>query len=196
MQCTLRFLLENTEPARAGAPPLPPRFEASLELQPPDMVFVPSLEPDSASGFAALIDSLLADVYKQSTLVKRLAAHKGIEHYQNDMDEREELHQQKQELVDRVQHVMAKANEYRGTFETYSYLWVDDMKEFMRQFLLFGHVLTPEELLGTTEDQIAKKPPSLDQFKEQIDTYEKLYAEVEKAESQAVFDQWFRVDIK
>lgn len=112
------------------------------------------------------------------------------------MEEREELHQLRHIIIERIQHAMTKGNEYRSTFEQYCYLWIDDMQEFMRQFVLFGHVLTSDELAGTTEDQVPRKPPTLEQYREQIDLYEKLYAEVEKIESSMVIDQWFRIDIK
>ena len=50
------------------------------------------------------------------------------------------------EINDRLQHVIAKAHEYQRSFDRYAYLWTDDRKEFMRPFLLYGHVLTPEEI--------------------------------------------------
>ena len=36
--------------------------------------------------------------------------------------------------------------EFCNSYENYAYLWVDDRGEFLRQFLLYGHVLTPEEV--------------------------------------------------
>ena len=69
--------------------------------------------------------------------------------------------------------------EYRNSYENYAYLWVDDRREFLRQFLLYGHVLTAEEIEAAGEEGVAKTPPTLDQFKQQVDTYEKIYNEVE-----------------
>lgn len=70
----------------------------------------------------------------------------------------------KQELTDRINMILNKSNDYKDSFNKYAYLWVDDRKEFMRQFLLYNHVLTPEEIeMGVTES-----PPTLDQFKEQV----------------------------
>ena len=62
----------------------------------------------------------------------------------------------------------------------YSYLWVDDRQEFLRQFLQYGHVLTAEEIEGAGDEGVAPSPPTLAQFKEQVDTYEMLYEEVEQ----------------
>ena len=70
--------------------------------------------------------------------------------------------------------------EYRNSFENYAYLWVDDRQEFLRQFLLYGHVLTPEEIETAGEEGVAETPPSLVQYKEQVDTYEQIFTVVEQ----------------
>lgn len=59
-----------------------PLFEAKLELNVPEMVFVPSLEFGAADGFYDTVDGLVGDVYKQASLIPRLAKHSGQEHYQ------------------------------------------------------------------------------------------------------------------
>ena len=64
--------------------------------------------------------------------------------------------------------IMNKACDYRNSFDTYSYLWVDDRSEFMRQFLLYNHVLTAEEIEAHAEEGVPECPPTLDQFKEQV----------------------------
>ena len=63
---------------------------------------------------------------------------------------------------------MNKACEYRNSFDTYAYLWVDDRNEFMRQFLLYNHVLTAEEIEAHAEEGVPECPPTLDQCKEQV----------------------------
>ena len=73
-----------------------------------------------------------------------------------------------------------QAVEYQNSIENYAYLWVDDRKEFLRQFLLYGHVLTAEEIEAAGEEGVAKTPPTVDQFEEQVDSYEKIYNEVEQ----------------
>ena len=79
-----------------------------------------------------------------------------------------ELSDMRGDLMDRVQNVMNKAIEYRNSYDNYAYLWVDDRNEFMRQFLLYGHVLTTEEIEAHAEDGVPENPPSLDKFKEQV----------------------------
>jgi len=60
----------------------------------------------------------------------------------------------------------------------YAYLWVDDRKEFMRQFLLYNHVLTAEEIEAHAESGVPESPPTLEQFRSHIDSYEMLFNEV------------------
>ena len=74
----------------------------------------------------------------------------------------------RQELMDRMQNIMNKSMEYRNSFDNYAYLWVDDRNEFMRQFLLYNHVLTTEEIEAHAEDGVPECPPTLNQFKEQV----------------------------
>ena len=106
----------------------------------------------------------------------------------------EQLSEMREELMSRIQNIMTKACEYRNSFDNYAYLWVDDRNEFMRQFLLYNHVLTTEEIEAHAEDGVPECPPTLEQFKEQIDTYEKIYEEVEALDSTTLFECWFRVD--
>lgn len=64
---------------RAGLAPL---FEAQLDLQPPDMIFRPSLEFGAVDGFYDLVEGLVNDVYRIASLVPRLAEHSAFPHYQ------------------------------------------------------------------------------------------------------------------
>ena len=78
IQCSLKFMLDNTE-AKGDQAPL---FEARLELNMNEMIFTPNLDQGAADGFYDLIDSLTGDIYKQSAKINRLAKHNGQEHYQ------------------------------------------------------------------------------------------------------------------
>ncbi|RDD42081.1 Dynein beta chain, ciliary [Trichoplax sp. H2] len=192
IHCSLSYMLDNTDPKINTAPLL----EARLDLSAPDMIFTPPLDIGAHNSFYDLVESLLSDVYRQASLVSRLAKHNGMDHYQSDLEDMLELSEMRQELMDRIQNIMNKACEYRNSFDTYSYLWVDDRHEFMRQFLLYNHVLTPEEIEQHAEDGVPECPPTLEQFKEQIDTYERIYNEVDDVDGTSIFDTWFRVDIR
>ena len=78
IHCSLNYLLEFTDAKHNQAP----LFEAKLELQQPDMVFIPSLDFGISDGFYDLVEGIVSDIYKMASLVKRLAEHGGSEHYQ------------------------------------------------------------------------------------------------------------------
>ena len=87
---------------------------------------------------------------------------------QADLEEMDDLSEMRQELMERVQNVINQAFAYRNTFRSYEYLWLDDRGEFMQQFLLYGHVLTQEEIGEHAEEGVPKNPPTLDNFKQQV----------------------------
>ena len=66
--------------------------------------------------------------------------------FKADLESKSDLSDMRSDLMERVNSIMAKANEFKDSFNKYAYLWVDDRKEFMRQFLLYNHVLTQEEI--------------------------------------------------
>lgn len=98
--------------------------------------------------------------------------------------------------MDRIQNIMNKVCEYRNIFDNYFYLWVDDRNEFMRQFLLYNYVFIIGEIEVYVEDGVLECFFILNQFKEQINIYEKIYDEVEKIEFFIIFEYWFRVNFK
>ena len=112
------------------------------------------------------------------------------------MEEIAELSDLRDELMGRVTSVMNQAREFQSSFDQYTYLWVDDRQEFMHQFLLYGHVLTTEELEAAGDEPVPESPPTLEQFKEQVDTYEKVHSELEEVGSTSVFEKWFKVDVR
>uniref|UniRef100_A0A803YDF7 Dynein axonemal heavy chain 9 n=1 Tax=Meleagris gallopavo TaxID=9103 RepID=A0A803YDF7_MELGA len=188
IECSLKYLLDNTDP-KAGLAPL---FEVQLDLVIPDLIFRPSLDPGTNDGFYDMVESLLNDIYRISSLVPRLAGHSGFPHYQDMADLADVRH----DLMGRVQAAMAACCEYRSSFDRYSYLYGDDRKEFFRQFLLYGHILTAAEIEAHAENGVPETPPTLEQFREQIDSYEQIYEEVNRIEPVSVFHSWMKVDAR
>lgn len=72
-------------------------------------------------------------------------------------------------LMSRVQKGMVTCCEFRNSLKCYSYLYVDDRVESMQQFLLYSHVLTSQEIEAYADDGVPENPPTLKDFKEQID---------------------------
>lgn len=110
------------------------------------------------------------------------------------MEEMSDLADMRHTIMERIQKMMSICCDYRSSFDHYSYLYVDDKKEFMRHFLMYSHVLTAEEIEAHAEDGVPETPPTLEQFKEQIDSYEKIYEEVSHLEPISIFDGWMKVD--
>ncbi|XP_008933470.1 PREDICTED: dynein heavy chain 9, axonemal-like, partial [Merops nubicus] len=192
IECSLKYLLENTDP-KAGLAPL---FEVQLDLVIPDLIFQPSLDPGTNDGFYDMVEGLLNDIYRISSLVPRLAEHSGFLHYQEDMEDMADLANLRHELMGRVQAAVAACCEYRSTFHRYSSLCVEDRTELCRQFLLYGRVLTAAEMEAHAEDGVPEVPPTLQQFREQIDSYEKIYEEVSRIEPSRIFQGWMKVDAR
>lgn len=92
--------------------------------------------------------------------------------------------------------MMARCCSYRDTLSQYSYLYVEDRREILGQFLLYGHIPSPEEIEAHAEDGIPENPPLLHQFQAQIDSYEQLYEEVCGLEPVKVFDSWMKIDVR
>uniref|UniRef100_G3NCH8 Dynein, axonemal, heavy chain 9 n=1 Tax=Gasterosteus aculeatus aculeatus TaxID=481459 RepID=G3NCH8_GASAC len=188
IECSLKFFLDNTDQKAVAAP----LFEAQLDLKVPNMAFTPSLEFGAADGFFELVESLINDVFRMSSLVPRLAQHSPFLHYQADMENMADLADMRHLLMDRVRGVMTTCCEFRNSLEHYSYLYVDDRKEFMHQFLLYGHMVTNQKVSG--ENGVPESRPTLENFREQVDRYEEIYEEVQGLEPGHVFLGWMRVD--
>ncbi|XP_042303471.1 dynein axonemal heavy chain 9 [Sceloporus undulatus] len=190
IECSLKYLLENTD-SKAGLAPL---FKVQLDLSVPEMIFHPSMDAGTSDSFYDIVEALVNNIFRVSSLMPRLADHSAFPHYQDDMEEMADLADMRHMLMERIQKMMSVCSDYRSSFDHYSYLYVDDKKEFMRQFLLYSHILTAEEIEAHAEDGVTESPPTLQQFKEQIDSYEKIYVEVSLLEPISVFDSWMKVD--
>lgn len=168
-----------------------PLFEARLDLKVPDLVFTPPLDIRVGDSFFELVETLINDVFRISSLVPRVAQHSTFPHYQviypsfflisvsrnatrpinmctqADMEDMADLADMRQLLMGRVKEVMATCCQFQNSLESYSYLYVDDRKEFMRHFLLYGH--GNQETGGYSDDCMSESPPTLDNFRKQVD---------------------------
>uniref|UniRef100_A0A2K5ISM5 Dynein axonemal heavy chain 17 n=1 Tax=Colobus angolensis palliatus TaxID=336983 RepID=A0A2K5ISM5_COLAP len=187
---SLDFLMDNMVTDESIAP----LFEIRMELDEDGLTFHPSLEVGSEHGFLALIEGLVNDIYNVARLIPRLA--KGRMNYKIDLEDNTELIEMREEVSSLVINAMKEAEEYQDSFERYSYLWTDDLQEFMNNFLIYGCAVTAEDLETRTDDTIPKTPPTLAQFQQQIDSYEKLYEEVSECENTKVFHGWLQCDCR
>ncbi|XP_051927996.1 dynein heavy chain 9, axonemal [Hippocampus zosterae] len=190
IECSLKFFLDNTDEKNVTVP----LFEAQLILEVHDMVFIPSLAFGESENLFDLVESLISDVFRVSSLVPRLSQHSSFPHYQADMENMANLTEMRLVLMDRVQSVMATCCAFRNSMERYSYLYRDDRKEFLCQFLRYSNVTTSQEMQVQDENCIPERPPTLNHFKQQVDRYEKIYEEVQDLEAVHVFHGWMRVN--
>ncbi|CAG6015638.1 unnamed protein product [Menidia menidia] len=161
---SLQFFVDNME----LLPNQAPLFEAQLMLDDTGVTSCPSVERDVGDGLYDLIEELVANVFKTSLNVKRVAeSHLIMESYQDVMDGMADLLDLRQEIMGRVDNVLKKASEYQRTFDIYAHLWQDDRTEFLSHFLQYGRVLSTEEMEASKADLLPKNPPSIDNFKEQ-----------------------------
>ncbi|XP_066237508.1 dynein axonemal heavy chain 17 isoform X2 [Saccopteryx leptura] len=167
-----------------------PLFEIHMELDDDGISFHPSLEV----GFLALIESLVNDIYNTAKLIPRLA--KGRLSYKSDLEDMADLNEMREEMSNTVLSALKEAEEYQDSFERYSYLWLDNLQESMKNFLTYGCAFTPEDLDFRAEELVPKTPPSLTQFQQQIDSYEKLYEEVSRCENTKLFSGWLQCDCR
>uniref|UniRef100_A0A5F9CH25 Dynein axonemal heavy chain 17 n=1 Tax=Oryctolagus cuniculus TaxID=9986 RepID=A0A5F9CH25_RABIT len=188
----------RTRPAGGGADPcclaqenVAPLLEIRMELEDTGLAFNPSLEMGAEHGFLALIEGLINDIYNTRCLSRVPPPCP-----QTDLEDIPDLIEMREELSTLVVNAIKEAEEYQDSIERFSYLWTDDPQEFMRNFLIFGHVPTPEELDTRTDDMVPKAQPTLAQFQQQIDSYEKLYEEVSRCENTRVFHGWLQCDCR
>lgn len=191
---SMGYIAEQMDPANNHAP----LFESRLELLDPDLIFVPSLDPNDPHGFNNLLIVLIDDILKMASLVPSLKNDTKDCYMQiitNNMD----MIEMKQEILEGVNKVVQDAAEFCRGFERYAYLWLDDRQMCMEMFLEYGRFLDADELeLIMTQDSGAPEriQPTIAAFREQIDNYESLYAEIERIEPFHVFSAWFQVDAR
>ncbi|XP_030631015.1 dynein heavy chain 17, axonemal-like [Chanos chanos] len=188
---SLMFLATNMNPQLNRSP----LFEVKFELEDDDTAFHPSLGFGISDGFYDLVESLINDVYKSAKLVQRMSKIKQL-NYQMELDESTELGDLREEVMNQVANAMNEAQDFSRLLYKYAYLWQDDRYEFMEQFLLYSRMLTPEDIEAHGDENVPVNPPTLKEFKGEIDKYENLYDEVRKLENSEVVQGWLQIDIR
>uniref|UniRef100_A0AAY4DT71 Dynein heavy chain 11, axonemal n=1 Tax=Denticeps clupeoides TaxID=299321 RepID=A0AAY4DT71_9TELE len=191
VRCSLQYLVENTGPELHIAP----LFEVQLVLT-SDMTFHPSLDLTKKDNFYDILHNLVIDIFNMAAYIKRVAEHKDAETYQTDINEMLDLTELAHTVRHRVREAIVKMKQFEESFASFRYLWTDDRSEFMRQFLLYGRALSTEEAELYADYELAKNPPKLHNFKEQISVFESLYEKVCAFEDGMIFCGWCQVDIK
>lgn len=191
---SLGYIVEQMDPINN----VTPLFESRLELLDPNLIFVPSLDPNDPNGLNNLLTLLIEDIMKMSTLFISLKLDE-CENYHSSIVKNADITDMQHEILEGVDQVVEEAAELCNDFQRYSYLWLDDREKCMEIFLTFGRFLESDELdLIAMHDFGAPKPcqPTIEMFREQIDNYESLFGEIEKIAPFQVFNGWFQVDCR
>ncbi|XP_015241536.1 PREDICTED: dynein heavy chain 11, axonemal-like isoform X3 [Cyprinodon variegatus] len=192
IRCSLQYFVDNTDAAQR----ITPLFEIKLMLSNNEMTFDPSLDVRLSGNFYGIVDKMVTNIINMASFISRVANHKDLDNYQSDIDQMEDLSEMCHIIRSRTRGAVAKVREYQASFSSYRYLWTDDRSEFMRQFLLYGHVLSTEEAELYADYELKKSPPTLENFKDQINLFESLYTRVSKMEDRIQFCGWLELDIR
>ena len=186
-----------------------PLLAGRLELTIPNCNFSPSMAIErEAAGEGEELDASLSDwmeqlmdnVFHVGELVPRIATAAGETlSYRESLEASDDLVALKEELIYKAQTVMSKAQDYRDAYmQEYSGLWTEDIPAFMESFLKYGKVLTQEELEAWAEENdtapFPESPPTLEQFKAEIDKYSAISEKILGLEDSITFEKWFKVD--
>uniref|UniRef100_A0A8D3BTI9 Dynein axonemal heavy chain 11 n=1 Tax=Scophthalmus maximus TaxID=52904 RepID=A0A8D3BTI9_SCOMX len=157
VRCSLQYLMDNTDAAQR----ITPLFEVQLVLNGNEMTFDPSLDFNQSGNFYDITCSLYLSPSSQ-----KLPIHFEL---QCDINEMEDLLEMCHAIRSRARAAITKVS-------------VSFLSEFMRQFLLYGHVLSTEEAELYADYELKKNPPTLDNFKEQV--------------GQELFCGWLQLDVR
>lgn len=191
---SMGYIAEQMDPANN----LAALFESRLELIDPDIVFVPSLDPNDPKGFNHLLAGLIEDITHMTSLIRRVRSDTD-ETYHQIIGRNCDMIYMKMEILDGVNKVVQEAADFCRGFERYSYLWLEERDYSMELFLTYGRLLDQDEIdLVMAKEETAPEPcaPTIEAFREQIDNYESLYTEIENIDPLQVFNAWFQVDVR
>uniref|UniRef100_A0A3B3Y5N1 AAA+ ATPase domain-containing protein n=1 Tax=Poecilia mexicana TaxID=48701 RepID=A0A3B3Y5N1_9TELE len=187
VRCSLQYFVDNTDAAQR----ITPLFEIKLILNSNEMTFDPSLDLSHNGNFYDIVDKMVTNIASMASFIPRVAKHKQMDNYQVDIDEMEDLSEMCHIIRSRARGAVIRIYLFCPPFLSRSF-----RSEFMRQFLLYGHVLSTEEAELYADYELKKNPPTLENFKDQINLFESLYVRVSKMEDRMVFCGWLQLDIR
>ena len=180
------FLLNETDPKLTSKP----LFLVKSELFEPEIIFKPSLEKTKVNNFFDMANNLIDDIFKMSKFIQK--AEDERENFYEVVVKHKELKFLKTRFLRRVESVINDAKKIRRQFENFSFLWLDNKKTYLYNFLKYSR--QPTSLEQETPNNIPEASPKLDDFKKEIDYFEGVYNEIKNMESSQLFDSWFSVD--
>eukprot|EP01135_Chromosphaera_perkinsii_P002940 Nk52_evm51s230 gene=Nk52_evmTU51s230 len=192
---SLKYLSDNMEESYIKEHDLEPLILAKFELVVPNLIFSPEMDENSDAGFFGIIQDMFDNIYKVSSIIKRFTTSTpGEDVFFPEVSENSFLNTLKDSILQKAYDGMKEANMYRLSMGDYAYLWKGDRTEFMRQFVVYGHVLSAEEIEAAGEAGPVANPPKLEDFDQQISSYESIYVEVMALAESKTFVGWLKID--
>ncbi|KAF3698495.1 Dynein heavy chain 17 [Channa argus] len=178
---SLHFLSENTNPQSCRAA----LFAVSLQLPETGSVF----EPSVGDGLCDHLKGIICDVYAAASLLPRISAGDNV-NYQVSLQQNPELSALEQEVMCHLLQVREEAEHLRAELDKYAHLWQSDRNVVMQEFLTYSRKLGPEDL--DTEET----PPTLKDFRREIESLHRLSKEVSHLDEVIVVHGWLQVDLR
>ena len=113
---SIAYLAENMDPNNNN----PALFESRLELNVPNLIFVPSLDSDDKNSFNRMLICLVDDILHMSLLIPRLlkeSTEDVILTYQEIIAKDDDIKEMKQEILQSVEKVVQDAAQFCRDFE-------------------------------------------------------------------------------
>ncbi|KAL6103671.1 dnah17 [Pungitius sinensis] len=177
---SLHFLLDNMKPQSCCA-----FVTVSLQLQETGSVF----EPSVGVGLSDLLQTIISDIYKAASLPLRISVSRHS-NYQVSLQQSPNLSALEQEVKNCLLQVREEAELLLTRLDRYSYLWLSDRKRVRQQFLTYSRQLGPEEL------EAEETPPTLTDFKREINSLNTLREEVTHLDDVILLHSWLQVDLR
>lgn len=127
-----------------------------------------------------IILDLLEDIYSMGNYMVHANPDITYSYYELIKDDLE-ISRNRGEICGKIVAGMEAAEAFEKEFDEYFVLWEEDRQEFLHQFLVYGRLLTLDELYRVKEEgegAVKEQPPTIKQFKDQIDYYEEMYKKV------------------
>lgn len=191
-----------------------PLFEVKLELQTPNIVYIPTMDVamTTPKGLLEIVSSMIANILNVSDMIplnaqpEHLGRDGEVETFTVFLESSDgrtarqvaEIEDMQMDITSLARDTIKEAILFAQNFENYNYLWLTDKETHLRNFLKYGRILTTEEIEMLDEGiiEIIEKSPELESFKKVIDFYAELYEEINKNDTTHIFNSWLKVNLK
>lgn len=145
-----------------------PLFEVKLDLQIPNICFIPSLDLRMKRfSFMTDLEAMIMNIYNMSDMIvmvaqppeeQRIDEHGNVYEatFQLALEKNKEIEHMKSDIITLAKQTIREAVVFANDFEKYAYIWNSDKKLCLEQFLKYGRKLTVEEIetIGTDNFQV------------------------------------------